>query len=42
MALAAGTQFGAYEILSPIGAGGGIFGSRDRAESRAGAIKVLP
>jgi serine/threonine protein kinase len=44
MPLAAGTRFGPYEILAPIGAGGmgEVYRSRDTRLDRIVAIKVLP
>jgi len=44
MPLAAGTRFGPYEILAPIGAGGmgEVYKARDTRLDRTIAIKVLP
>ena len=44
MTLAAGSRLGAYEILSPLGAGGmgEVYRARDSRLSREVAIKVLP
>ena len=44
MALSAGTRLGAYEIQSPLGAGGmgEVYEARDSRLDRTSAIKVLP
>ena len=44
MALAAGTKFGQYEILSPLGAGGmgEVYRAHDSRLNRDVAIKILP
>jgi eukaryotic-like serine/threonine-protein kinase len=44
MPLAAGSRLGAYEILSPLGAGGmgEVYRARDTRLDRAVAIKILP
>jgi Tol biopolymer transport system component len=44
MAISSGTQFGPYEILSPLGAGGmgEVWRGRDTRLNREVAIKVLP
>jgi len=44
MAVAAGTQLGPYEILSPIGAGGmgEVYRARDSRIGRDVAVKILP
>ena len=44
MSLAAGTRFGGYDVLSPIGAGGmgEVFRARDLSLNRTVALKVLP
>ena len=44
MTVASGTELGAYEILSPIGAGGmgEVYKAHDRKLKRDVAIKVLP
>ncbi len=44
MTIAAGTHFGPYEILSPLGAGGmgEVYRTKDARLDREVAIKVLP
>ena len=44
MPIAAGTRFGRFEVLGPLGAGamGEVYRARDDSLSRQVAIKVLP
>ena len=44
MPIAAGTKFGPYEILSPVGSGGTgeVYRAKDTRLDREVAIKVLP
>jgi serine/threonine protein kinase len=44
MAMIAGTRFGSYEVIAPIGAGGmgEVYRARDLRLDRDVAIKVLP
>src|SRR5262245_61269950 len=44
MPLPAGTRFGAYEVIAPLGAGGmgEVYRARDARLDRSVAIKVLP
>ena len=44
MSLAAGTRFGGYDVLSPIGAGGmgEVYRARDLSLNRTVALKILP
>jgi serine/threonine protein kinase len=44
MAMTAGTRFGSYEVIAPLGAGGmgEVYRTRDLRLDRDVAIKVLP